>query len=321
MIHQSLAGCVGNTPLIRLNKLFPGRDVIAKLEYLSPIGSIKDRPARYIIEEWFRDGTISEGTRLIESSSGNLGVGVAAMAHIYNLEFTCVVDPNISKINLQILKIFGADIDMVTEKDSKGGYLETRIERVKQLTKELPNSVWINQYANSLNWQSHYHGTGSEIVEHMDKPVDYLILAVSTTGTILGVSRRLKEEYPNMKVIAVDAVGSVISGAPSAPRYIPGIGASRVPELYHADEIDEFVHVTDSESVEGCNALVKHEAIFAGGSSGSIVAGMKKIIHQLPENARIVTLFPDRGERYLDTVYDNEWLVDVVGEEPLSLTA
>lgn len=315
MIHQSLAQCVGNTPLVRLNRLFPERDIIAKLEFLSPVGSIKDRPARYIIEKWLEQGIISEGTRLIESSSGNLGIGIAAMAHIYNLEFTCVVDPNISKINLQILKIFGADIDMVSRTDSKGGYLETRIERVKELVETFPDSRWINQYSNDLNWQAHYQCTGTEIVDHMDKPIDYLVLAVSTTGTILGVSRRLKKEYPNMKVIAVDAVGSVISGAMPGPRHIPGIGASRVPELYSADEIDEFIHVTDPESVEGCKNLIRYESIFAGGSSGSVVAAIGKLVRKLPRQSRVVTLLPDRGERYLDTIYNNEWVADVLEEK------
>lgn len=308
MIYQSLAHCVGNTPLVRLNRLFPDRDIIAKLDLLNPIGSVKDRPARYIIEELLKDGSIAEGTRLIESTSGNLGIAVAAMANIYNLKFTAVVDPNISKANLDILKNFGATIDMVTTKDSKGGYLEKRIERVKYLAKTLPNSLWINQYANEMNWQAHYHGTGTEIAESMDKPIDYLVLTVSTTGTILGVSRRLREEFPAMRVIAVDAVGSVISGAPPGPRFIPGIGASRVPELYSAIEIDEFIHVTDLESVEGCRELLRHESIFAGGSSGSVIAALGKLLHKLPKQARVVTLLPDRGERYLDSVYSQEWL-------------
>jgi len=312
MIYQSLAHCVGNTPIVRLNALFPGRDIIAKLEMLNPIGSIKDRPAKYIIEKLLSDGTISEGTRIIESTSGNLGIAVAAMARVYNLRFTSVVDPNISKINLEILKKFGADIDMVTTKDHNGGYLETRINRVRHLVKTLSNSFWINQYGNDLNWQAHYHCTGTEILEQVDDvPIDYLVLAVSTTGTILGVSRRLKKKYPNMKVIAVDAVGSVISGSPPGPRFIPGIGASRVPELYSASDIDEFIHVTDLEAIQGCRDLLEHEAIFAGGSSGSVMAGLGKILHEIQKHARIFTLLPDRGERYLDTVYRKNWLTEM----------
>jgi 2,3-diaminopropionate biosynthesis protein SbnA len=307
-ISSSIVDCVGQTPLVHLKRLFADRKVYAKLEMMNPGGSMKDRPARYIIERGLRDGTFHEGTHLIESTSGNLGIGLAMAAKIYGLKFSCVVDPKITPTNLKILKQFGAQIEMVTEKDEYGSYLHTRIRRVKELLETIPNAYWINQYANAWNWQAYYHSVGREIIEQVDGPVDYLICAVSTTGSILGCSRRVREKFPHVKVIAVDAVGSVIFGAPPAPRELPGIGASRVPELVSPGEIDEVVYVDDLESAQGCRDLLAHEGIFAGGSSGSVIAAIRKIIHVIPPHSRIVTVLPDRGDRYLDSVYDDQWM-------------
>jgi cysteine synthase A len=310
MIHESVVSCVGQTPLVHLRRLFPyqGLDVIAKLEFLNPGGSVKDRPARFIVEQGLQDGTISERTHLIESTSGNLGIALGMVARVHKLAFTCVVDPKISPTNLQMLELLGANIEMVQEPDNQGGYLQSRIRRVHELLQTIPQSLWINQYANELNWKAHYYGTGSEIVASLDEPIDCLILAVSTTGTILGVSSRLRQEFPNLRVIAVDAMGSVIFGAPPGPREIPGIGASRVPELKSQLEVDEVIYVNDWESAQGCRALLKHEGIFAGGSSGSVIAAIQKLLPTLPSSYRILTLLPDRGERYLNLVYDNNWL-------------
>lgn len=310
LMSNSIVDCVGNTPLVSLKRLFDGAgiEVLAKLELMNPGGSMKDRPAKYIIERGLREGRFHTGTHLIESTSGNLGIGLSMVAKVYGLRFTCVVDPKITRTNLSILKQMGASIDMVSEPDEQGGYLHTRIKRVQQLLTEVPNSYWINQYANEMNWQAHYHGAGSEIIGQVEGPIDYVICAVSTTGSILGIARRIREAHPNVKVIAVDAVGSVIFGTPSGPRELPGIGASRVPELYTPEEIDQVVHVTDLESVRGCRDLLQSEGIFAGGSSGSIIAAIQKIAGQLPKGSRVVTIFPDRGDRYLDTVYDDQWV-------------
>lgn len=313
MVHESIVGCIGSTPLVYLDRLFGPEEVrvIAKLEFLNPGGSVKDRPARHIIEQGLKDGTIQRRTQIVESTSGNLGIALAMVARVHGLGFTSVVDPKISRTNLRILQQYGAQIDMVTEPDAQGGYLMTRIRRVRELLETRPGTVWINQYANRLNWQAHYHGAGAEIAAELDGPVDYLVVAVSTTGTILGLARRLRREFPRMKVVAVDAVGSVIFGGPSAPRDLPGIGASRVPELLSREEIDEVIYVNDWESVQGCRELLAQEGIFAGGSSGSVVAAIKKLRPTLPKGARVLTLLPDRGERYLELFADDEWLARI----------
>lgn len=310
-VKESIKDCIGYTPLIYLNRLFASAEieVVAKLEYMNPGGSIKDRPACFIIEQGIRDRSIQPGkTHLIESTSGNLGVAIAMVARIYGLNFTCVVDPKIAKTNLKILKQLGANVEMVNQPDDRGGYLKTRIRRVQELVESIPHSFWLNQYANKLNWQAHYYGTGDEILRQIDGSIEYLVAAVSTTGSILGCARRLREEFPHLKVIAVDAVGSVIFGATPAPRELPGIGSSRVPEILNPAEIDDVVYVNDSESVQGCHDLLRHEGILAGGSSGSVIAAIQKLAATLPAKSRIVTVLPDRGDRYLDTVYDDKWI-------------
>lgn len=310
MILHSILDGIGETPLIRLSRLFRDTrcEVLAKLEMANPGGSVKDRPARHIIERGLADGTIRENSHIVESSSGNLAIALAMVCRIHGLRFTAVVDPKISPVNLRIIQCYGGGIELVTEKDRQGGYLATRIERVKRLLRERPDAVWINQYGNERNWQSHYHGEGAEILRHLDEPVDYLVLGISTAGTVHGISRRLRETWPHLKVVAVDAVGSVLFGSPPCPRDLPGIGASRVPELLKRDEIDEVIHVDDYESAVACRELVKHEGIFAGGSSGSVIAATQRLCARVQRPARILTVLPDRGERYLDTVYDDKWV-------------
>ncbi|MBP1999964.1 cysteine synthase A [Paenibacillus shirakamiensis] len=309
-IANSIVDCIGQTPLVRLNSLFSSSEasVYAKLEMMNPGGSMKDRPARYIIEQGLRDGTIKPNSHLIESTSGNLGIGLALAAKKYGLKFTCVVDPKITSMNLKIITCLGAHIDMVKDPDEHGSYLQSRIRRVQELVLHDPNGYWINQYANPLNWQAHYHGAGQEIVDQMDGQIDVLVCAVSTTGSILGISRRVKEAYPHTRIVAVDAVGSIIFGTPSQIRELPGIGANRVPELFSPHEIDQVIHVNDRESVQGCQKLLEREGIFAGGSSGSLVAALEKLVPTLPASSNVVTVFADRGERYLDSVYDDRWV-------------
>ncbi|GKU76665.1 2,3-diaminopropionate biosynthesis protein SbnA [Paenibacillus sp. L3-i20] len=304
--------CIGDTPLVRLNRLFtdPDIEVLAKLECMNPGGSMKDRPARYIIEQGLKNGTIQSNSHIVESTSGNLGIALAMMGRLYGLAVTCVVDPKVSAVNLKIMKQMGANIEMVTEADEQGGYLLTRIAHVQYLLGSIPNSVWINQYANSNNWKSHFEGTGTEIADALDD-LDVLIAGVSTSGSIMGIARRLREKFPALHVVGVDAVGSIIFGGPPGSRDLPGIGASRIPELLNKSEIDSVYHINDLDSANGCRALLRYEGIFAGGSSGSVVAAAQQVVAKMRKPIgrplRVVIILPDRGERYMDKVYDDDW--------------
>ncbi|MBK1785287.1 2,3-diaminopropionate biosynthesis protein SbnA [Prauserella cavernicola] len=309
-VGESVLDCVGGTPVVALRRLFPdpGTEVVAKLELLNPSGSMKDRSARYIVESGLRDGSIPPGSTLVESSSGNFGIALAVAARVHGLSFSCVVDPKTTTANLALLRSLGVDVEVVTEPDEAGGYLQTRIRRVRELLARTPGAVWVNQYANDLNWQAFYDGTGTELAEQLVRPPDYLFAAVSTTGSILGCSRRLRERFPDLRVVAVDAVGSVIFGGTAGRREIPGIGSSRVPELCSPDEIDQVVRVDDVDAALGCRELLATEGIFAGGSTGSVVAAIRRTLPSLPTPCRVLAIFPDRGDRYLDLVYDDDWL-------------
>jgi 2,3-diaminopropionate biosynthesis protein SbnA len=301
--------CVGRTPLVALGRRFPppGPTVIAKLELMNPSGSMKDRPAAFIVEQGIADGTITPASHLIESSSGNFGIALATAARVHRLAFTCVVDPKTTRANLRILEQLGARIELVTEPDDHGCYLDARIARVAELCREHPGGLWINQYANERSWQAHYHGTAGEILADLDRPLDCLVAPVSTTGTILGLARRLRGPFPRLHVVAVDAAGSVIFGGPPGPRHVPGLGAGRRPELLAPAEIDEVVYVSDREAVAGCRTLAAREGILAGGSSGAVVASIERLRPRWPEHWQVLTVLPDRGDRYLDQVYDDDW--------------
>lgn len=169
-VHDSILTCIGSTPLVRLSRCFPelGTDVLAKLEMLNPAGSMKDRPARFIVERGLKEGTLRPGMRLVESTSGNFGVALAMVARLHQLHFTAVVDPNTASANLRLLEIYGADVQMVTEADHTGGYLGSRVRRARQLAASSPTTVWINQYANELNWRAYYETAGTEILAALD---------------------------------------------------------------------------------------------------------------------------------------------------------
>jgi cysteine synthase A len=319
MLYASVSACVGRTPLVVLGRHFPppGPTVIAKLELMNPSGSMKDRSAAYIVERGVADGSINAAGHLVESSSGNFGIALAAAARVHGLDFTCVVDPKTTPANLRILRALGARVDLVTEPDEHGCYLGARLLRVAELCRELPGSIWINQYANERGWQAHYHGTAGEILADLEGPLDCLVVPVSTTATILGLARRLRGAFPRLRVVAVDAAGSVIFGGPPGPRHLPGLGAGRRPELLAAGEIDEVVHVSDREAVAGCRALAAREGILAGGSSGAVVAAIERLRPRLPEHWQVLTVLADRGDRYLDQVYDDAWVARLPAFEPV----
>lgn len=300
---------VGNTPLVNLDRIFPSEQVqvFAKLEMLNVGGSVKDRTAFYMVSQAIESGRITADSHLVESSSGNLAIALAMIAKRVGIPFTAVVDPNLAPANRCLIEAFGGHIDLVSEKDEAGGYLHTRVRRVDELVRTIPGAVWLNQYANPDNWRAHYHGIGEEIVRDMPVEPTHVVAAVSTCGTLMGLARRLREAWPNIEVVAVDLEGSVIFGEPGGNRQIPGIGASRVPEQLVLPEVDAVVYATDWESTLACRRLAENQGILAGGSSGTVMAAITKLIPNLPQGSCIVTLLADRGERYLDTVYDPNW--------------
>ncbi len=300
---------VGNTPLVRL--LVDWQENInfnAKLEFYNPTGSVKDRAASYILEKIAANGEINNETTIIESSSGNFGVALSAYCKSRGLPFISVVDPHISPVNEMLICSFGARVIKVTEPDENGGYLLNRIKKVKELRASIPNSYWVNQYGNPYNAEAYNKTLGAEICAGM-KNIDYLFLGISSGGTITGVSQRVKEEFPNARVVAVDIVGSVIFNNPPKKRYIPGIGSSMVPSILQQARIDEVIMMDEVTTIHMCHELLSDHYIFAGGSSGSVYGAIKGYFQnkKLDKPVDVVTIFPDRGDRYASTVYNEEW--------------
>jgi len=316
-VHDGILSTIGDTPLVRLSRLLPSAAfrLYAKLESFNPGGSIKDRPALVILEEAFRCGEIGPGTVVIESSSGNMGIGLAQACRYHGVRFICVVDSKTSAQNLRVLRAYGAEIDMVTEPDPVSGeLLQARLNRVQVLLRKIEGAFWPNQYANQHNPGAHYRTTMREIATALAGKVDVLFVATSTCGTIRGCTEYVRDHGLTTRVIAVDAVGSLIFGTQRAKRMIPGLGAGMRPPLCEPSLIDDVVLVNDLECVMGCRRLVARESILAGGSSGAVVAALARLHDSIPAGANCVLIFPDRGERYLETIFDDGWVQEHFGD-------
>jgi cysteine synthase A len=316
-VCDGILSAIGDTPLIRLRRLLPEArfQLFAKLEALNPGGSMKDRPALAILEEALRSGAIGRDTVVIESSSGNMGVGLAQVCRYHGLRFLCVVDTKTSSTNLRVLRAYGAEIDMVSEPDPESGeFLQGRLNRVRELLGTIERSFWPNQYANLQNPASHYSTTMHEIATALCGKVDFLFVATSTCGTVRGCVEYVRQFGLDTRVIAVDALGSMIFSDVKAKRMVPGLGAGLRPPLCESLLIDECVHVSDIDCVVGCRRLISREAILSGGSSGGVLTAVEKLQERIPDGANCVAILPDRGERYLDTLFDDDWVREYLGE-------
>ncbi|MFD8596845.1 2,3-diaminopropionate biosynthesis protein SbnA [Kitasatospora sp. NPDC059646] len=311
-----IVATIGGTPLVALDRLFPPArfQVYAKCERFNPGGSIKDRAAKSMVEQAIATGRIVPGvSTVVESSSGNLGIALAQLCNFYRLGLVIVVDPRTTPQNLAIMRAYGARVEVVEHRDpATGEFLPARIARVKHLLETVPDAWWPNQYANEDNSRAH-RATMREIVEALPEPPDYLFLAAGTTGTLRGCAEFIHDQALPTRVVAVDAVGSVIFGPPepweaSHKRTIPGHGAAVVPALLRPGLADRVVKVTDSECIRGCRRLLAEESILAGGSSGAVIAALTQSASWIEPGTTCVAVLPDGGDRYLDTIYDDQWV-------------
>jgi cysteine synthase A len=312
---ENIISVIGNTPLVSLNKLFKERPnrIFGKLEAFNPGGSIKDRSALSIIQQGLRTGRLHAKSVVIASSSGNMGIGLAQVCAYYDLHLICVVDPKVTTQNLRLLKAYGAEVDMVLDADESGEYLKPRLVRVQALLRANKNSFWPNQYSNLYAVKAHFT-TMREIVLALNRQVDYLFCAVSTCGTLRGCVEYIRSHRLKTKVIAIDAVGSIIFGGKPEKRLLPGHGASVIPKLYKPNLADEVMMMSDLECVIGCRRLVRKEGILSGGSSGAVLMALDRMQSEIPLDANCALIFPDRGERYLDTIYSDEWVMEHFGD-------
>lgn len=316
-LRNNILQLVGNTPVLNLETIYPQSPVriFAKLEGFNPGGSMKDRTALSILQEAVRSGKVKRGDTIIESSSGNLAIGLAQACLKFGLQFIAVVDPHINAHTLKLLRTYGAKVNMVREKDEQGSYLNTRIRRVQELQRKIKNSYWTNQYANANNPLAHRR-TLQEFFDQLPFIPDYLFVATSTCGTLMGCADQIRECGYSTRLIAVDAAGSVLFNHPPGKRLLPGHGASRPSVLLEASRVHQVIHVTDMDCIMGCHRLLQREALLYGASSGGIITAVGKLLPHLPAETTCALILPDKGERYLDTVYDIEWIKESFGYVP-----
>ena len=320
-VSESIISTIGNTPLVQLNKIFKHNkfNLFGKLEAANPAGSIKDRTSLFILQQALADGRIKKGDTVIESSSGNMAVGLAQACLYYGLKLIVVVDPKLNLHTEKILRTYGARIEKVKEPKEDGGFLAARLARVQYLLISIPNSFWSNQYGNKDNPLTH-HKTMTEIMDSLDGELDYLFVATSTCGTLMGCADYIKENNLSTKIIAVDAVGSVLFGGPPLKRLIPGHGAGVPSQFLDTNKIHDYVYVDDVDCARGCWSLLENESILCGGSSGGMISAVKKYSKKIEDGSNCALFLCDRGERYLDTIYNQEWLLKELPESRNAFT-
>jgi cystathionine beta-synthase len=314
--YDRLSDAVGNTPLVRLRRAVPGfaGEVFAKLELLNPTGSSKDRIARAMVEQALADGRLEPGGTVIEASSGNTAMGLAMMAVEHDLRCLMVVRKQTSREKQSALRALGAELVLV-DGDLPPEHPESYNRKAHQLAAEIPGAYFPDQHNNRDNNAAHYRTTGPEIWTQMDGRIDWFVAGIGTGGTVSGVARYLKEQDPRVKVLAVDITGSVFTdhfktGHHGRPfRYLTeGLGDEEIIGCPEFERIDDMLQATDRDAFLAARDLARSEAIFAGGSSGAALWGVRQLAARLPAPARIVTLFPDSGSRYLSTIYDDAWM-------------
>lgn len=284
-----------------------------KCEGFNFAGSIKLKTATEMVEAAEREGVLSPGAVLVESSSGNLGVALSLLAASKDYSFLCVTDTRCNPATRLLMEALGSQVHVIEEPDPVTGFLGARIAYIHELCDSDNGHVWLNQYANPNNWRAHYRKTAPAIARQFPQ-LDVLFVGAGTTGTLMGCARYFRERG-SVRVVAVDTVGSVTFGGPPGRRMIPGLGTSVRPPLLDEDYVDEVVLVEEPDTVRTCHRLASRGFLF-GGSTGTVVCGATRWLHEHDGDASTaVAISPDLGERYLETVYQDEWVRDKYGEE------
>jgi N-(2-amino-2-carboxyethyl)-L-glutamate synthase len=315
MIVESPLDLIFRDLFYRLRAFAGSHDVFLKLEGFNITGSIKIKTAIGLVEDLERRGLAKPNeTVIIESSSGNLGLALGLVCAIKGYKFICVTDPNATRANIRGMELYGAKVIVVEDRDPAGGYLGSRLKKIDQILQSDPNAVWLNQYANIANKNVHAEQTANEIAREFDN-VDWIFVGTGTTGTIAGISERLRHEFPRIKVVAVEPAGSVTFGGAPGKRNIPGIGTSVRPKLADLAKPDRVVAVNEEKTVEACLSFVRDYHLLVGGSTGSVLAAVQQLAPEFKPGDAIVAISADLGEKYFDTIYDTAWVENVIAPE------
>ena len=300
---------------VDLRSIF-GHSLFLKCEGFNFAGSIKLKAASEMVEIAERDAVLTPGSVLVESSSGNLGVALSMIAASKGYRFLCVTDSRCNLSTRRLMEALGSQVHIITEPDADGGFLGARINYVRALSATDDRYVWLNQYTHPGNWTAHHRKTAPAIARHFPR-LDVLFVGAGTTGTLMGCARYFREWHRPVRIVAVDSVGSVTFGGAPGRRMIPGLGTSVRPPLLDEAYVDEVVRVEEADTIRACHRLARSGFLF-GGSTGTVVSGAMGWLAQ--HDGRELTaaaIAPDLGERYLDTIYQTNWLQDLYGHDVL----
>jgi len=298
---------------VDLRSIF-GHPLLLKCEGFNFAGSVKLKAATAMVDAAEQEGLLRPGAFLVESSSGNLGVALSMLAASRGYRFLCVTDSRCNLATRQLMEALGARVHVVTEPDPVGGLLRARMNFIKELCADDERYVWLNQYTNANAWKAHYRTTAPAIARQFPD-LDVLFVGAGTTGTLMGCARWFKQRRPSVRVVAVDPVGSVSFGAPAGRRMIPGLGMNVRPPLLDPSFVDEVVHVEEADTIRTCQRLGRRGFLF-GGSTGTVVSGaMSWLTARNADDLTAVAIAPDFGERYLDTIYQANWVADLYGAD------
>ena len=313
--RQGFAGAVGNTPLIRLEKLSAatGCEILGKAEFLNPGGSVKDRAALYIIRDAERRGTLKPGGTVVEGTAGNTGIGLAHICAARGYRCVIVIPDNQSQEKMDLLRVLGAEVRPVPPKPYRDPDNYQKI--AGRLAEEMPNAIWAQQFDNVVNRQAHYETTGPEIWRDTEGRVDAFVSAVGTGGTLAGTARFLKEQKPAVRIVLADPVGSALyswvkTGELKAEgsSITEGIGTTRITANFEGTPVDDAVQVDDQSAVSMVYRLLREEGLYVGGSTGINVVAAVEVARSLGPGHTIVTLLCDRGSLYFQRLFNPDWL-------------
>jgi cystathionine beta-synthase len=312
--YPTILELVGATPIVRLDKLSPrgGAQILAKLEYLNPGGSVKDRIGPPMIDAAEREGKLKPGGTIVEPTSGNTGVGLAIAAAVKGYRCIFVMPDKMSQEKIALLRAYGAEVVITptaVDHDSPESYYSVS----SRLAEEIPGGFKPDQYSNMNNPRAHYEITGPEILEQTNGEIDALVISVGTGGTISGVGRYFKEHAPNVLIVGADPEGSVYTAGDDAgvhPYLVEGIGKDTWPKTMDPDVVDEWIRVSDRESFLWARRLAREEGILAGGSAGTTLYAAHVLAQRLGPGKRVLMLVPDSGRSYLSKIYDDNWMLE-----------
>jgi cystathionine beta-synthase/cysteine synthase A len=310
MIYENILKVVGNTPVVKLNRIGAdtGVEIFVKCEYLNPAGSVKDRIAVRMVDGLEKAGRVTPGTTLIEPTSGNTGAGLAMVAAVKGYPLKITLPEKMSQEKQVVMESLGAEI-IRTPTEAAHDDPESLLGVAMRLNEEIENSVIPDQYTNCDNPDAHYHGTGAEIWEDFGESLDLVVIGAGTGGTIAGVAKYLKEKNPKIKIIGVDPEGSVLGGREEVKTYhVEGIGYDFIPEVMEYDNVDDWIYTNDKDSFHMARRIIREEGLLVGGSSGAAVWGLLEVLKKETGVKRALTILPDSIRNYMTKFVNDAWM-------------